>query len=89
MRSTRAQGDDQAIRGLLQMLGELFRTQRLAELEDLFSVSLTFPHKLIFTTLLALLEGRAKWCRRCRGQPRERSQRWRRWRWQPWRSRRL
>lgn len=30
-RSSRAQGDDQAIRGLLQLLGELFRTQRLAE----------------------------------------------------------
>jgi hypothetical protein len=30
-RSTRAQGDDQAIRGLLQLLGELFRDQRLAE----------------------------------------------------------
>jgi hypothetical protein len=32
IRSTRAQGDDQAIRGLLQLLGELFRDQRLAEL---------------------------------------------------------
>jgi hypothetical protein len=31
LRSTRAQGDDQAIRGLLQLLGELFRAQRLAE----------------------------------------------------------
>lgn len=30
-RSTRAQGDDQAIRGLLQLLGELFRDQQLAE----------------------------------------------------------
>ena len=30
-RSARAQGDDQAIRGLLQILGELFRSQRLAE----------------------------------------------------------
>ncbi len=30
-RSARAQGDDQAIRGLLQLLGELFRTQQLAE----------------------------------------------------------
>jgi hypothetical protein len=30
-RSTRAQGDDQAIRGLLQLLGELFRDQKLAE----------------------------------------------------------
>ena len=31
-RSSRAQGDDQAIRGLLQLLGELFRTQQLADL---------------------------------------------------------
>ena len=32
-RSTRAQGDDQAIRGLLQLLGELFREQQLATME--------------------------------------------------------
>jgi hypothetical protein len=31
-RSRRVQGDDQAIRGLLQMLGELFRSQRLADM---------------------------------------------------------
>ena len=31
MRSARAQGDDQAIRGLLQLLGELFRSQKLAD----------------------------------------------------------
>lgn len=31
-RSTRAQGDDQAIRGLLQLLGELFRDQKLADM---------------------------------------------------------
>ena len=31
-RSSRAQGDDQAIRGLLQLLGELFREQELAEM---------------------------------------------------------
>jgi hypothetical protein len=30
-RSQRAQGDDQAIRGLLQLLGELFRDQKLAD----------------------------------------------------------
>jgi len=30
-RSNRAQGDDQAIRGLLQLLGELFRGQKLAD----------------------------------------------------------
>jgi len=32
-RSARAQGDDQAIRGLLQLLGELFRDQKLADQE--------------------------------------------------------
>ncbi len=32
-RSKRSQGDDQAIRGLLQLLGELFRTLKLAERE--------------------------------------------------------
>ena len=32
-RSSRSQGDDQAIRGLLQLLGELFRGQRLADTE--------------------------------------------------------
>jgi hypothetical protein len=31
IRSARAQGDDQAIRGLLQLLGELFRVQNLAD----------------------------------------------------------
>ena len=30
-RSARAQGDDQAIRGLLQLLGELFRDRKLAD----------------------------------------------------------
>lgn len=30
-RSSRSQGDDQAIRGLLQLLGELFREQKLAD----------------------------------------------------------
>lgn len=32
VRSARAQGDDQAIRGLLQLLGELFRDQKLADM---------------------------------------------------------
>ncbi len=32
-RSSRSQGDDQAIRGLLQLLGELFRSQHLADRE--------------------------------------------------------
>jgi len=31
LRSTRIQGDEQAIRGLLQLLGELFRQQKLAD----------------------------------------------------------
>ncbi|MCC6811534.1 MAG: BREX system P-loop protein BrxC [Deltaproteobacteria bacterium] len=33
LRSNRAQGDDQAIRGLLQLLGELFRDQKIADEE--------------------------------------------------------
>ncbi len=43
-RSRRAQGDDQAIRGLLQLLGELFRSQRLAEapLGTLVSLDLVY-----------------------------------------------
>jgi hypothetical protein len=32
-RSTRTQGDDHAIRGLLQLLGELFRARKLADME--------------------------------------------------------
>jgi hypothetical protein len=32
-RSSRAKGDDHAIRGLLQLLGELFREQKLGEQE--------------------------------------------------------
>ena len=39
-RSGRSQGDDQAIRGLLQLLGELFRAQKLADLEVLSLVTL-------------------------------------------------
>ncbi|MFW6374687.1 MAG: BREX system P-loop protein BrxC, partial [Thermodesulfobacteriota bacterium] len=33
LRSTRVKGDDYAIRGLLQLLGELFREQKLGEME--------------------------------------------------------
>jgi hypothetical protein len=33
LRSTRAQGDDQTLRGLLQLLGELFRERRLGDRE--------------------------------------------------------
>jgi len=48
-RSTRAQGDDQAIRGLLQLLGELFRERQLADrpagtlvtLDEIFEVQRT------------------------------------------------
>ena len=39
-RSGRSQGDDQAIRGLLQLLGELFREQKLADMEVLSLVTL-------------------------------------------------
>src|SRR5262249_45937348 len=39
-RSSRAQGDDQAIRGLLQLLGELFRDQKLADAD--FGTLITF-----------------------------------------------
>lgn len=46
LRSSRAKGDDHAIRGLLQLLGDLFREQKLGErplgslitLEDIFAV---------------------------------------------------
>ena len=39
-RSGRSQGDDQAIRGLLQLLGELFREQKLADMDVLSLVTL-------------------------------------------------
>lgn len=43
-RSTRTQGDDHAIRGLLQLLGELFREQKLADkpLGDLVTIDAIF-----------------------------------------------
>lgn len=43
-RSTRVQGDDHAIRGLLQLLGELFREQKLADREvgDLVTLDAIF-----------------------------------------------
>lgn len=50
-RSTRSQGDDQAIRGLLQLMGELFRDQKLAE-EDVGSlVSLDRIYEIQHTAL--------------------------------------
>ena len=42
-RSRRVQGDDQAIRGLLQMLGELFRGQKLADMPVGHLVTLDHP----------------------------------------------
>ncbi|MEI8256765.1 MAG: BREX system P-loop protein BrxC, partial [Deltaproteobacteria bacterium] len=44
VRSSRAQGDDHAIRGLLQLLGELFREQKLGErpVGDLIAIDAIF-----------------------------------------------
>jgi hypothetical protein len=50
-RSARAQGDDQAIRGLLQMLGELFRAQRLAERDVGALVTLDLIYEVQHTAL--------------------------------------
>ncbi len=50
-RSRRAQGDDQAIRGLLQLLGELFRSQRLAEREVGALVTLDAIYEVQHTAL--------------------------------------
>jgi hypothetical protein len=50
-RSSRAQGDDQAIRGLLQLLGELFRQQRLAEAPIGTLVSLDQVYEVQYTAL--------------------------------------
>ena len=58
-RSTRAQGDDHAIRGLLQLLGELFREQKLADkpvgdlvtLDAIFEVQHTALDADVQTTL--------------------------------------
>lgn len=51
LRSARAQGDDQAIRGLLQLLGELFRAQRLAERPVGAMVSLDLVYEVQHTAL--------------------------------------
>jgi len=64
LRSTRSQGDEHAIRGLLQLLGELFRTQKLAEeevgalvtLDAIYEVQQTALDSDIQTTLHRLLE---------------------------------
>lgn len=50
-RSARAQGDDQAIRGLLQLLGELFRDQKLADQEVGALVTLDQMYEVQHTAL--------------------------------------
>ena len=50
-RSTRAQGDDQAIRGLLQLLGELFRGQKLADMPEGRLVTLDQVYEVQHTAL--------------------------------------
>lgn len=63
-RSKRAQGDDQAIRGLLQLLGELFRDQRLAErdvgalvtLEQIYEVQHTALDSDVQASMARILE---------------------------------
>ena len=63
-RSSRVQGDDHAIRGLLQLLGELFRTRRLADaevgalvtLDAIFDVQQTALDSDVQTTLHRLFE---------------------------------
>lgn len=50
-RSTRAQGDDQAIRGLLQLLGELFRDQKLADVATGALVTLDQIYEVQHTAL--------------------------------------
>lgn len=52
-RSSRAQGDDQAIRGLLQLLGELFRGQKLADAEVGALVTLDQIYEVQHTALEA------------------------------------
>lgn len=67
-RSTRVQGDSHAIRGLLQLLGELFREQKLAEqpvgelvtLESIFAVLHTALDADVQTSLLRALDHCAK-----------------------------
>lgn len=50
-RSSRSQGDDQAIRGLLQLLGELFRRQKLADMELGALVTLEHVYEVQHTAL--------------------------------------
>ncbi len=51
VRSSRTQGDDQAIRGLMQLLGELFRARRLAEREIGALVTLDEVYEVQHTAL--------------------------------------
>lgn len=50
-RSSRSQGDDQAIRGLLQLLGELFRERKLAELPVGALVTIDMIYEIQHTAL--------------------------------------
>lgn len=50
-RSARAQGDDQAIRGLLQLLGELFRDRKLADMQVGSLVTLDQVYEVQHTAL--------------------------------------
>ncbi|MCA9627438.1 MAG: BREX system P-loop protein BrxC, partial [Myxococcales bacterium] len=56
-RSSRSQGDDQAIRGLLQLLGELFRDQALAEKEVGDLVTLEQIYEVQHTALDSDVQG--------------------------------
>lgn len=56
-RSSRAQGDDQAIRGLLQLLGELFRDRELAEMEVGRVVTLDQIYEVQHTALDSDVQG--------------------------------
>ncbi|TNF28011.1 MAG: BREX system P-loop protein BrxC [Deltaproteobacteria bacterium] len=64
VRSARSQGDDQAIRGLLQLLGELFRERRLADaplgtlvtLEDVYEIQATALDTDAQNTMAKVLE---------------------------------
>jgi hypothetical protein len=68
-RSSRAQGDDQAIRGLLQLLGELFRSQNLAEQPIGTLVSLDMIYEVQNTALDAdTQQSMARILARCTGE---------------------
>ena len=53
----RSQGDDQAIRGLLQLLGELFRAQKLADMEVGALVTLDQIYEIQYTALDSDVQG--------------------------------